>query len=91
MATATQDLAAQQEYMSLAPGVGIIPEQFRNKGYDKLEFAAGEGGIRPSEPKESVPDDDRMGAFLDGVAAGADPKELAGRLADKPKTRGRAR
>jgi hypothetical protein len=38
-------LARQQEYMALAPGVGIVPEQFRNRGYDKLEFGPGEGGL----------------------------------------------
>lgn len=43
MAT-TQDVL-QSEFMSLAPGVGIIPEKFRNRAYEKLDFGPGEGGI----------------------------------------------
>lgn len=75
--TTVKDLQ-EQEYMSLADGVGVVPEQYRNKGYDKLPFGPGEGGIAVQHSAE--PADDRVGAFLAGVAAGADPKELADKL-----------
>lgn len=68
----------ETEFMRLAPGYGIIPKEFRNRGYDKLEWGPGEGGIRMG-PK-TKPADDRISAFLAGVAAGADPKQLAGNL-----------
>ena len=31
--------------MALAPDVGVIPPKFRNRGYDKLGFGPGEGGL----------------------------------------------
>ena len=77
--------ARQEEYMSLAEGVGIVPEQFRNRGYEKLDFGPGEGGLGDLtlgvKAKQAGPaQDDRVTAFLAGVAAGADPEKLAGQL-----------
>lgn len=78
--------ALAEEYMTLAEGVGIVPERFRNKGYDKLDFDAGEGGIHmPTEPTAktvvaAAPDTSQMTAFLAGVAAGAEPAEMAKQL-----------
>lgn len=70
----------EQEYMSLAEGVGVIPPKYRNKGYDKLEFEPGEGGLGALLAESPQPKNDTMDAFLAGVAAGADPQELAKEL-----------
>jgi hypothetical protein len=75
MATREQSEAL---YMTLAPEVGIIPAEYRNKGYDKLEFAAGEGGIPGGSPRPEA--GGGMREFLAGIAAGADPKEFAKEL-----------
>lgn len=84
-------LAAQQEFMSLAPGVGIIPEEYRNLGYRKLDFEPGEGGIGNlladrEQSKTGGDGANLMGAFLAGVAAGADPQKLASELRSPDKT-----
>ena len=39
-------MADPDNTMRLAPGYGIIPEHQRNRGYEKLGYAPGEGGIR---------------------------------------------
>ncbi len=68
-----------EEAMSLAPGFGVIPEHQRNKGYDKLDYDPGQGGfILAQEPAPAA--DNGTQAFLAGVAAGADPQQLAKEL-----------
>jgi hypothetical protein len=79
----------ESEYMSLADGVGIVPKKFRNRGYDKLEFGPGEGGLGDREPHRKVDAGD-MAAFLAAVAAGADPQEYA-KQALASKSTGRVR
>jgi hypothetical protein len=82
------------EYETLVDGAGLIPPEYRNRGYEKLDFAPGEGGLGNTltAGKESATTDATMDAFLAGVAAGADPKDMAKELrggsATKPK-RGR--
>ena len=73
-------LQDQADYMALAPGVGIIPEKYRNRGYEKLSFGPGEGGIGSMNAATKPATDERMHAFLAGVASGADPKLLATEL-----------
>jgi hypothetical protein len=82
----------EQEYMTLAPGVGIIPEKFRNRGYSKLDFAPGEGGLRPLADARQTASTDQMQALLAALAAGANPQEFAKNLltdTNKPTSRGR--
>jgi hypothetical protein len=67
--------ATEADYMSLAPGVGIIPQKYRNLGYSKLPFKAGEGGLGNSVSQGRT--DSSMDEFLRAVAAGADPKDYA--------------
>jgi len=67
---------AESEYMSLAPGVGIVPKKFRNRGYAKLEFGPGEGGLGDSDPRRTA-DAGGMDAFLAAIASGSDPQEYA--------------
>lgn len=81
---------SEQEYMSLAPEVGIIPTRYRNRGYDKLDFAAGEGGIGGLLDTATVPADGiSTRDFLAGIAAGADPQEFAKELLGGSDTKGR--
>ena len=63
------------EYMALAPGTGVIPEKYRNRGYTKLDYAPGEGGLGNSVSQGRT--DSSMDEFLRAVAAGADPKDYA--------------
>lgn len=80
MATATEALT-ERDYMELREGVGVIPEKFRNKGFEKLEWGPGEGGLGDvSGDGKAAASGDTMDAFLAGVAAGADPKDLAKEL-----------
>lgn len=83
----------ESEYMSLAEGVGIVPERFRNRGYDKLDFEPGEGGaIAAPTSTPAAPSGLSLESFLAGVAAGANPQEFAkellgGNAAAKPRRR----
>ena len=85
----------EQEYMALAQGVGIIPAEFRNRAYDKLQIEPGTGGLgeilAATQSKQQTAGTDAMDAFLAGVAAGADPAELAKQLRSDTKTTGRRR
>jgi hypothetical protein len=82
-------MSTDDEYMSLAAGVGIIPEAQRNRGYDKLSFGPGEGGL-PAAPttKGDTAGAATIDAFLAGVASGADPKALAAELRGSSGRRG---
>lgn len=80
----------ENEYMSLATGIGIIPVEHRNRGYEKLDFEPGEGGV-PVAAAAPAADDDRVEGFLAGVAAGADPQELAKSLLKGSATSRRSR
>lgn len=77
------------KFMTLAPGIGIIPEAQRNQAYTKLPFAPGEGGIRP--PASAKADGGGFEAFLAAVAAGADPKAYAQQLLESKTTGRKAR
>jgi hypothetical protein len=79
---AVHDAPSRVEYEELSAGAGVIPPAYRNRGYEKLDFAAGEGGLGTSlaSGKDSVAVDATMDAFLAGVAAGADPKDMAKEL-----------
>jgi hypothetical protein len=79
---AVHDAPSRVEYESLADGAGLIPPAYRNRGYEKLEFAPGEGGLGTTltDGKGSASTDATMDAFLAGVAAGADPKDMAKEL-----------
>ena len=70
------------EYESLRDGAGVIPPEYRNRGYEKLDFGPGEGGLGTTltDGKGSGATDATMDAFLAGVAAGADPKDMAKEL-----------
>ena len=82
--------ATRAEYESLAEGAGVIPPEFRNKGFEKLDYAAGEGGLGDvSGGKSAAASSDTMDSFLAGVAAGADPKSLAKELRGSGPKRGR--
>lgn len=81
-------MSDDNEYMSLAPGVGIIPENQRNRGYDKLAFGPGEGGL--AAPREQKTDSGGFDAFMAAVAAGADPQEYAKQMTTAPKPKRRA-
>lgn len=74
--------ATRAEYESLAEGAGVIPPKFRNKGYEKLDFAPGEGGLGDvsGSGRGGAKESATLDAFLAGVSAGADPKELAREL-----------
>lgn len=83
--------AVESDFMSLAPGIGVIPEKYRNRGYRKLHFGPGEGGLGDSQPQRKT-DGLGMQEFLAGIAAGADPKEFAAQLLSNQSTgRPRAR
>jgi hypothetical protein len=53
--------------MRLAPGYGCIPEHQRNRGYEKLGYAPGEGGIRVARTRAMA-----EGELSDAVAAELD-------------------
>lgn len=77
-----------EQEMALRDGIGVIPAKLRNKGYEKLDYGPGEGG-RPAAEQPSGDGGDFQ-SFLAGVAAGADPQELAKQLkSGPPKRRGR--
>jgi hypothetical protein len=83
--------ATEQEYMTLREGFGVIPEKFRNRGYDKLDYGPGEGGrLLPGSTAAQTDNNSTMDAFLAGVAAGADPKQLAQELRS-PQSKTRAK
>jgi len=75
---------ATNDYMSLAEGVGLVPEKYRNRGYEKLDFGPGEGGIggllAAAQPAPATAPSGNFEAFLAGIAAGADPTEFAKQL-----------
>jgi hypothetical protein len=79
---AVHDAPSRVEYESLADGAGVIPPSYRNRGYEKLEFSPGEGGLGTTltDGRGSGSTDATMDAFLVGVAAGADPKDMAKEL-----------
>jgi hypothetical protein len=80
------------EYESLKDGAGLIPPEFRNRGYEKLDFGPGEGGLgNLNTGKGSAATDATMDAFLAGVAAGADPKDMAKELRSGSSTTRRGR
>lgn len=80
---------ALEQAMSLNPGDGVVPEAQRNAGYAKLGVAPGELGIGQSPKKDKPAGSGEMEAFLAGVAAGADPSELAKQLRSTKPKRGR--
>jgi hypothetical protein len=81
---------ADEEYMELAPGVGVIEPAQRNQGYKKLGWNPGDGGLGSSDPGRAE-GGDAMQAFLAGVASGADPKQLAKELSGSTSSRRRGR
>jgi hypothetical protein len=83
--------ATELDYMALREGEGVIPEKFRNRGYDKLDYGPGEGGRVLPGSEDAKGGGATMDAFLAGVAAGADPQKLAQELRSDDATPARKR